>query len=155
MAMKKLSPYLLTFLFGGIVFLISCSSPKTLINMGADGVALKGYDPVAYFTLSRAVPGQEELQYTWRNARWHFSSQEHLMLFKENPDKYVPQYGGYCAYAVSRGTTADIDPEAWAIVDSKLYLNLNKEVQKIWQQDREEYIKKADKNWPRIVRTLR
>ena len=62
------------------------------------------------------------------------------MLFKENPDKYVPQYGGYCAYAVSHGTTADIDPEAWAIVDNKLYLNLNKEVQKIWQQDREECI---------------
>jgi YHS domain-containing protein len=155
MAMKKLSLYLLILLFGGIVFLVSCSSPKTLINMRADGVALKGYDPVAYFTLSRAVPGQEKLRYTWRNARWYFSSREHLELFKDDPDKYMPQYGGYCAYAVSRGTTADIDPEAWAIVDNKLYLNLNKEVQKMWQQDREGYIKKADENWPRIKRTLR
>ena len=72
-------------------------------------------------------------------------------MFQMNPAKFAPQYGGYWAYAVSRGSTADIIPEAWAIIDDKLYLNLNKDVQNIWNKDRPGYINKADKNWPRLL----
>ena len=151
--MKKTFPIPTTVLLSCVVLLLSCSPSASItpINMTATGIAIKGYDPVAYFTMERAVPGQEALQYKWRGAIWFFASREHLDMFRENPDAFAPQYGGYCAYAVSQGKTADIDPESWAIVDNKLYLNLNKEVQKIWQQDREEYIKKADKNWPSVI----
>ena len=152
--MKKTFSLLTTVLLSSVVVLVSCSTSASIppINMTATGVAIKGYDPVAYYTMERAVPGQEALLYKWRGAGWLFASGEHLEMFQENPDAYAPQYGGYCAYAVSQGTTADIDPESWAIVDGKLYLNLNPDVQKLWQQKREEYIRQADANWPRLVK---
>jgi YHS domain-containing protein len=150
--MKKL-PFLLTVLFCMLLYtILACSAQITPVNVDAEGVAIKGYDPVAYFTMGRPVKGQKELHYEWHGAKWLFSSREHLALFQGNPEKYAPRYGGYCAYAVSRGTTADIDPDAWAIVDGKLYLNLNKDVQSLWDQDRQGYIKKADHNWPELLK---
>jgi hypothetical protein len=83
-------------------------------------------------------------------ANWRFASAENRDRFAADPERYAPQYGGYCAYAVSEGTTADIDPEAWKVVDGKLYLNLSKDVQKLWEQDIPGYIEKADANWPEI-----
>jgi YHS domain-containing protein len=152
--MKKIFPLLTTVLLSCIVLLVSCSTPASIppINRTAAGVAIKGYDPVAYFTMGRPVAGQDALQYSWRGARWSFATREHLEMFQDNPERYAPQYGGYCAYAVSQGTTADIDPESWAIVDNKLYLNLNPDVQELWQRNREEYIRQANDNWPHLVK---
>ena len=149
--MKKLSLKLTVIICICTFILIACSTPITPINVNGDGIAIKGYDPVAYFTQSRPVKGQNEYQFEWNNAKWLFANNEHMTLFQENPGKFAPQYGGYWAYAVSRGSTADIDPEAWAIIDGKLYLNLNKDVQNIWNKDRPGYINKADKNWPRLL----
>lgn len=114
------------------------------------GVALDGYDPVAYFTDGKPVAGRPEITREWNGATWRFASAEHRDLFTADPAKYAPQYGGYCAWAVSKGYTADIDPEAWRIVDGKLYLNYDREVQKLWEQDVPGNIRKADANWPRI-----
>jgi hypothetical protein len=114
------------------------------------GVALDGYDPVAYFTDGKPVAGVAEIRHEWNGAVWRFATPEHRDLFAADPAKYAPQYGGYCAYAVSKGYTADIDPEAWKIVDGKLYLNYDLEVQKLWEQDVPGHIRKADENWPRI-----
>ncbi|MEL7173254.1 MAG: YHS domain-containing (seleno)protein, partial [Pseudomonadota bacterium] len=84
-------------------------------------------------------------------ATWRFSSAENRDLFVENPEKYAPQYGGYCAWAVAQGYTAATDPEAWAIVDDKLYLNYNKSVQAKWEKDVPGHIASADGNWPTVL----
>ena len=112
--------------------------------------AIQGYDPVAYFTQKKPLRGEEKYSYKWRGANWYFVSKANRNLFKKNPTKYSPQYGGYCAYAVSKGYTADIDPQAWDIYKDKLYLNYDKDVQKEWRKDRNGYIKKANKNWPKL-----
>ena len=122
------------------------------INKTSDGVAIKGYDPVAYFIDKRAEKGNMALEYAWMGAKWHFSSSYHRDLFIKNPEKYAPKYGGYCAYAVSRGSIADIDPEAWSVVDGKLYLNLSKKIRDKWSKDIPGNIKKADENWPNILK---
>lgn len=114
------------------------------------GVAIKGYDPVAYFTDGKPVEGSSDYQYEWMGAKWRFASKANLDAFAANPEKYAPQYGGYCAYAVSQGGTADIDPESWKIVDGKLYLNLSAKVKAIWEKDIPGYIAKADANWPKV-----
>jgi YHS domain-containing protein len=118
------------------------------------GVAIDGIDPVAYFTDGQPVEGSSDFEYDWMGATWRFVSAAHRDQFAAEPDKYAPQYGGYCAYAVSQGATADIDPEAWRIEDGKLYLNLNKNVQSIWSKDIPGYITKADANWPKIKADL-
>jgi YHS domain-containing protein len=149
--MKKFS-FCLALLCCALIFvLLACSAGVAPINVDADNIVIKGYDPVAYFTMGHPVKGKKEYQLEWHGAKWLFSSQENRAMFQENPEKYAPRYGGYCAYAVSRGTTADIDPDSWAIVDGKLYLNLNKSVQNLWNQDRQGYIQKADRNWPQLL----
>ncbi|CAM4142024.1 YHS domain-containing (seleno)protein [Vibrio agarivorans] len=115
------------------------------------GKAIKGYDPVAYFTQGKPVKGDADFVYEWNDAKWYFASKQHLETFMSNPEKYAPQYGGYCAWAVSNGYTAKIDPNAWRIVDDKLYLNYNKSVQEKWQQDIAGNVAKADKNWPSLL----
>jgi YHS domain-containing protein len=115
------------------------------------GLAIKGYDPVAYFTLGNARMGSNEFEHEWNGGKWHFVSEENLKRFKRNPEKYAPEYGGYCAWAAARGYTAEGDPEVWRVVDDKLYLNFNREVQEKWFKDIPGYIKKADKNWPGIL----
>ena len=116
-----------------------------------NGVAIKGADPVAYFTDSAAVIGSAEFSHEWQGAEWHFASAENRDLFAENPEQYAPQYLGYCAWAVSQGYTAPIDPEAWKIVDGKLYLNYDKRVQERWSKDIPGNIAKADTNWPGVL----
>jgi hypothetical protein len=122
------------------------------INKTSDGLAIKGYDPVAYFIDRRPVRGSREFEYVWMGAKWRFSTAGHKDLFIKAPDKYAPKYGGYCAYAVSQGTTADIDPDAWNIVDGRLYLNLSKRIKDKWSKDIPGYIKKADENWPKLLK---
>ena len=114
-------------------------------------VAIGGYDPVAYFTDGKPVKGSKEFTFEWMDATWRFASAEHRDLFRADPEKYAPQYGGYCAYAVSQGSTAGIDPAAWTIVDGKLYLNYDKDIQAKWTAKRDEYIRAADANWPKIL----
>lgn len=113
--------------------------------------AIRGYDTVAYFTQNKAVPGLDEFSTEYKGANWLFSSKEHLALFKGNPEKYAPQYGGYCAYAVSQNKTASIKPELFTIEDGKLYLNYNKSVNEKWLKDKMSYINLADKNWPDLL----
>jgi YHS domain-containing protein len=121
------------------------------INKNFLGLAIKGTDPVSYFTEGRPVKGKSNYTYKWKDAEWRFSSEENLSLFKGSPEKYAPQFGGYCAWAVSQGYTAGIDPEAWKIVEGKLYLNYSLRVQKKWSQDIPGNIQKAEKNWPELL----
>jgi len=120
---------------------------KTLITK----LAVQGYDPVAYFTDGKAVEGSKDFEYEWMDARWRFASAAHREAFVKSPETYAPQYGGYCAYGVSDGHAVKIDPEAWKIVDGKLYLNYNKKVQQLWLADIPGFIKKADQNWPKLL----
>ena len=112
--------------------------------------AIGGYDPVAYFTMGKPVMGNEKYTFQWKNANWQFSSKENLNAFSQNPDKYAPQYGGYCAYGMSEGKKASTDPNAWTIVEGKLYLNYNPDVKTMWNKNQSERIVKADKNWPEL-----
>ena len=116
-----------------------------------DSVAIRGADPVAYFTQSRYVPGSADYPYEWGDATWQFASAENRDLFAENPEQYAPQYGGFCAWAVAEGYTAAVDPNAWEIVDGKLYLNYDARIQRRWQQDIPGNIARANGNWPEVV----
>lgn len=113
--------------------------------------AIKGYDTVAYFTQGAAVEGDDEFSTEYLGATWLFSSQENLDLFVEDPEKYAPQYGGYCAYAVSQNKTASIKPELFTIEDGKLYLNYNRKINDQWLENKKQYITDADKNWPGLL----
>ena len=113
--------------------------------------AIKGYDPVAYFTNGAPTKGSDEFSLEYQGATWLFATQENLTLFSNNPEKYAPQYGGYCAYAVSQNTTASIQPELFTIHDGKLYLNYSESVNEKWLESREQYIEKADQYWPAIL----
>ncbi len=112
------------------------------------GVAIEGYDAVAYFEENRPVEGKKEFSYDWKGATWRFASAARRDLFAAAPEKYAPQYGGYCAWAVSQGYTAGIDPEAWKIHEGKLYLNYDREVQAKWSKDIPGNIARANENWP-------
>ena len=115
------------------------------------GVAVGGYDPVAYFSEKKPVPGKAEFTHAHDGAVWRFSSAANRDTFKADPAKYAPQYGGYCAWAVSQGYTAKGDPNVWSLVDGKLYLNYNRSVQTGWEKDTAGNIKKGDANWPRVL----
>jgi YHS domain-containing protein len=112
--------------------------------------AIKGYDPVAYFAVGKPVKGDPKISFHWNDAVWYFSSQANLEAFKSSPEKYAPQFGGYCAYGVSDNHKAPTEPDAWTIVDGKLYLNYNNNVKSLWSKDRADRIKKANELWPEI-----
>lgn len=114
-------------------------------------VAIDGTDAVAYFTQSKPVRGKSSITLKWNGAVWQFSSEENRAAFAANPEAYAPQYGGYCSYAVSEGYTASTTPEAWTIVDGKLYLNYSKRVRRIWSKDIPGRITKANANWPAVL----
>jgi len=116
-----------------------------------DGIAIDGTDPVAYFTESAPVAGSPKITHDWNGATWQFSSQENKHAFASEPEAYAPQYGGYCAYAVSEGYTASTTPRAWKIVDGKLYLNYSRRIQRKWERDIPGRIASGDANWPTII----
>lgn len=120
------------------------------INADEKDLAIKGYDPVAYFTDQQAKLGISAYSATYKGATYHFASKENKERFEANPTEYVPQYGGYCAFGVAMNKKFDTDPEAWKVVDNKLYLNLDKSVQKRWLEDTAGYIASADSNWTNI-----
>lgn len=136
---------------GGFFFLRSLgmfsSEPVYATSEGAIG----GYDPVAYFSLGKPTQGSAEFTHEWNGARWRFSNAEHRDLFAADPEKYAPQYGGYCAKAVSDNYTARSDPQAWAIVDGKLYLNFDQTVAEQWSANKSERITAANGYWPGVL----
>lgn len=115
------------------------------------GTAIHGYDPVAYFHEGKPMEGSGEYTAEYNGAAWRFVNAVHRDMFKAEPEKYAPQYGGYCAWAVAEGYTADIDPEAWTIHEGKLYLNYSLKVREQWDKDREGNIARADANWPGVL----
>lgn len=127
----------------------SCSKSAGFAAINADsrGYALKGFDTVAYFAVKNAVEGDSKYEYVWNGAKWLFANAENLERFKADPLAYAPQFGGYCSYAVSKGYTADGDPNAWKVVDGKLYLNYSPDVRQRWESDQQANIQNADRNW--------
>ncbi|MBO1909476.1 hypothetical protein J4G37_32215 [Microvirga sp. 3-52] len=127
-----------------------------LVNTGYfGGVAIKGYDPVAYFTEGRPMKGSEEFTYEWLGTPWHFANRQHLEMFMSDPAKYAPQYGGYCVGEVAyAGITSNIDPEAWRILDGKLYLSYDKGFAAEFAAHPGEYLPKAEANWPALKAKL-
>ena len=121
------------------------------VNVNANDLAIQGYDAVAYFTESAPVKGDKAFTTDYNGAEWRFSSADNLAAFKAAPEKYAPQYGGYCAWAVSQNYTARGNPENFTVVDGKLYLNYNDEIQKRWEEDIPGFVAKADENWPGVL----
>ncbi len=114
-------------------------------------LALDGHDPVAYFERGRPVPGTAEIQTSWSGATWRFASEENRAAFLADPTAYAPQYGGYCAWAVSQGKLAPGNPENWSIVGGKLYVNYDAAVQRRWTAGQEGFIEQADRRWPALL----
>ena len=123
-------------------------SPKIYAE---NGVAVYGSDVVAYFTQGKPVAGRKDITLDWMGATWRFATQENRAAFQADPSAYAPQYGGYCAYAASEGYVAPTAPNAWSIVDGKLYLNYSKGVRRRWFKDTAGRIAAADANWPEIL----
>ena len=115
-------------------------------------LAVGGYDTVAYHKESKPVPGTDEFTHAWKGATWRFSSKENLDAFVKEPEKYAPQYGGYCAFAVAHNGLSPGDPRHWRIVDGKLYLNLDASVQTRWNKEHLAFIKRGDTNWPKVLK---
>ena len=116
----------------------------------ADSAAIRGYDPVAYFTEGRPVKGEPQFRHEWNGATWHFASRENLERFSADPGRYAPQFGGFCAFGVSRGYKVGTDPDAFTVHDGKLYLNYSLPVQATWLQDTDAYIGKGRANWEKL-----
>ncbi len=124
-----------------------------LVAIDSNGVAVQGHDVVAYFTEASAVRGSSEHVSQWHGAEWHFSSAENKAKFDADPQRYAPQYGGFCAWGVgAKNDLFPIDPNAWKVVDDKLYLNNSENVQKTWLQDQSGFITQGDQNWPGLVK---
>ncbi len=132
-----------------LISLPALAAKEPVFSTG-DG-AIRGYDPVAYFSEGRPVKGRSDISHSWNGATWHFSSEQNRTTFVSAPDKYAPAYGGYCAYAVANGYTATTDPDAWSIVNGRLYLNYSQGVKKRWEKNISGYIKSGDANWPGIL----
>jgi hypothetical protein len=145
MYMKKVISVISLLFFGSI----AASAQKSAV-FAADGAAIHGYDAVAYFTEGKAIKGDSLLSFNWNGAAWHFINQSNMDAFIVSPEKFAPQYGGYCAYGMSGGHKAPTDPQAWKIVDHKLYFNYNKSVQQLWLKKQQELIQTADRNWPSV-----
>ena len=131
--------------------LASAFADKTLVNVDKQGVALKGYDPVAYFTDNAPQKGNAAITSTYKGAQYQFVSDEHKKMFDANPAKFEPQFGGFCAYGVSKGYTVKIEPDAFQVVDGRLLLQYDKSVREKFQKDTQGNLKKADANWPGIL----
>lgn len=137
------------FLAASITFLALTTSAQKAQVFTTDGKAIRGYDPIAFFTEGKPLKGADSLVYRWNDANWYFASRANMEKFKANPAAYAPQYGGYCAYGASdgEGHKAPTETDTWTIVNGKLYFNYNKKVKELWTKNQSELIKKADANW--------
>ena len=139
-------------LFALLLVSVSANAADLISTSFFSNKAVSGYDTVAYFTQGQAVKGDSQWTTEYQGAHWLFSSAEHLAMFEAEPEKYAPQYGGYCAWAVSeKSDFAPSDPEQWAIVDGKLYLNYNAGIKGRWDSARTLHIQQADQNWPGLI----
>jgi YHS domain-containing protein len=125
--------------------------PAPQISVAADGLAAGGYDVTAYFRLGRPIRGSATHQLRYKGATWRFASAKSQASFKANPAAYAPQFGGYCAWAVSQGYIAPGDPRQWKIVDGKLYLNFNARAKELWEADQADAIVRGHANWPNVL----
>jgi hypothetical protein len=121
-----------------------------ILAAAQDRLAIKGYDAVAYFTEGKPVPGDSSNEHVWQGARWRFASTANRDMFAKDPDRFAPQYAGYCALGIAMGKKVEIDPEAWTIVDGKLYLNYDRKIVSDWRKDRAAQVEKADANWAKL-----
>lgn len=128
------------------------AAPSPAVSVSAQDLAAGGYDVVAYFAEGRPVKGSAMYQREWNGATWRFASAKALADFSANPATYAPQYGGYCAWAVSQGYIAPGDPQHWKIVDGRLFLNFNARAKELWEADQANAIVRANGNWPSVLR---
>jgi len=124
---------------------------KQLLNLDRSGVAIQGYDPVAFFTDQRPVKGNGQFQSDYNGAKYYFASGDHKAAFDKDPAKYEPQFGGYCAYGVSHGNRAPVKIEAWQIVNGRLLMQYDLDVKNEFNKDQQGTLKKADQNWPGLL----
>ena len=141
---QKIQLLLLAFMIG-----VSTWAQKAEI-FSHEGKAIRGYDPVAFFTQQMPVKGSPAFEYKWKDAVWQFASKENKEAFEKDPTKYAPQFGGYCAYGTSQGHKAPTETDTWTIVDNKLYFNYNKKVKDSWSKNQQALIEKANLLWPEI-----
>ncbi|MEM9029715.1 MAG: YHS domain-containing (seleno)protein [Pseudomonadota bacterium] len=127
-------------------------SKRPINTIGSPGVAIKGFDPVAYFTVGKPTKGKRAHEVTYKGAKWRFASAENKAKFEANPAKYEPAYGGYCAYGVAQGYLVKIEGNAWAIRNGRLYLNYDRGIQRRWSKAPARYVKTANAKWPRLIR---
>jgi len=130
---------------------INTLEKKGLFGYKESGIAIRGFDTVAYFTLGKPTKGTDAFTTEWNDATWKFSSQEHLDLFIANPEKYAPQYGGYCAYGIAQDYVVKIEGDQWEIIDEKLYLNYDASVQKKWVKNKLGFIAEADRKFESLI----
>ncbi|MEL6773509.1 MAG: YHS domain-containing (seleno)protein [Pseudomonadota bacterium] len=140
-----------TLAFGAAAALATPALARQDAIFKGQGLAILGADPVAYFTLNKAVEGKRGIRAEWNGATWQFASGQNRERFLADPEAYAPQFGGYCAYAVSRGYTAAIDPVAWTVHQGKLFLNFNTRTRTRFQRDLDGNIAKAYANWPNVL----
>ncbi len=157
--MANLSLKSLRMTLAGLVLAVALALPAAVageaqqrVNTDGDRVAIRGYDPVAYFTMTRPVKGRPEFEHVWQDARWRFANAEHRDMFAREPDRYSPRYGGFCTGGMALGRLAPIDPEAWAIIDGRLYLNYSKEGRDRLVENPAPTIAKAEDNWTELGR---
>lgn len=149
MKLKK-SANIILMSFTVVLLLLSGFSGIAAGQSPADAVAIKGYDSVAYFKDGKALKGSDSFTFSWHDMTWYFLNKENRDLFVASPEKYAPQYDGFCAWAMTESRKAITDPEVWKIVDGKLYLNCSRTAYEKWSKDIPGNIKKADANWLQI-----
>ncbi len=138
----KILSLMATIIFSQITFAANID-----MNADANDITLRGYDTVAYFKQNKPVKGSNKFSATYKNAIYHFSTEENRDLFRGNSEKYAPQFGGYCAMGVALEKKLDVDPNAWTIIEGRLYMNLNLAVLKKWSEAIPGNIKTANENW--------
>ena len=149
--MRRLELIVTIVIFAGGLAAAQDGGPVKPVNTDQAGLALHGYDAVAYIAERKAAEGKPAFEYAWNGATWRFTSTANRERFAARPEAYAPQFGGYCAWAVSRNYTADVDPEAFDVVNGKLYLNYSKLVQLRWKMDRAGNIARGEQNWPKLT----
>ena len=126
---------------------VDAQNMKETVSPGTDNVAIKGYDTVAYFTIGQPTKGKHEFAFSWNDTQWYFANARHRDLFAAKPERYAPQFKGFCAAALTKGKVKVTNPEAWAIIGGKLYLSSSKEFMRKFQQNQAENVKRAGAAW--------
>ena len=143
---------LIAFLLSTLLLATGATAKPAINTIGSPGLAIKGYDPVAYFDQSGPRVGLAKYTLQHAGVKWRFSSAANKAKFEQNPARYMPAYGGYCAYGVAQGYLVKIEPDAWSIRNGKLYLNYSRKVQSTWSKSPDAYISKADIRWPKLIK---